>query len=252
METLFIGQEIIRLDHVDSTNNYTNELLRRSVIHEGAVVVANDQSMGRGQRGNSWQSQPGENLTFTVVLKPHFLTPQRQFVLNKMVSLAICDALVKWGCGGVKVKWPNDVYVGDRKVAGILIENSIKGNILTSAIVGIGLNVNQRNFPPDIPNPTSLKMELGSPSQLDACLEELCTQLEANYFKVKADHKSLDGLYLDSLYGLDQWADFVIGGMRQRANIRGINPIGLLQLELSTGRKLECAFNEVEFGITAT
>ena len=127
---------------------------------EGLVVFSENQTDGKGQRGNSWITERGKNLTFSLFLKPSILI-STQFVLSKIVSLSIVDFLMEMGVKDVKIKWPNDIYCGDKKIAGILIENTISEGKINNCIVGIGLNVNQVNFDSSIQNATSLKLELG-------------------------------------------------------------------------------------------
>lgn len=152
------GVTIDILEQTDSTNNRAAE----SRYGAGDVVIAERQEAGRGQRGNSWSSTPGENLTFSVVLRPDFLPAERQFRISKAVALAVADTIAEAGLRPA-IKWPNDIYIGDRKVTGILIENDLMGPYLSRSVIGIGLNVNQTRFDPALPNPTSLAAEAGHP-----------------------------------------------------------------------------------------
>lgn len=146
---------VIGLDECLSTNSHL-----ASIAHEcshGTVIWTKAQTSGRGQRGNSWEALPGENVTMSILLRPDGLPPARQFILSEAVSLAIVGVLNRYlPKNSVKIKWPNDIYVGDGKICGILIENTISGMNITSSIVGIGLNVNQRQFHSDAPNPVSM------------------------------------------------------------------------------------------------
>lgn len=135
----------------------TNDVARDGSFGHGDVVVAEVQTAGRGQRGNRWESTEGENLTFSMVLKPTFLPVANQFLLSEAVALAVADALAEYGIAA-QVKWPNDIYVDGRKIAGILIENDIMGATMSRSIIGIGLNVNQTTFDPSLPNPVSMKI----------------------------------------------------------------------------------------------
>ncbi len=197
MNTLFFGQHILRLDQIDSTNNYTTEFIRHNVIHEGCVVVANHQTNGKGQRGNVWQSAAHQNLTLSVYIEPKFLLVQDQFVLNKWASLSVMDVLQRLGLNAM-VKWPNDVYVEGLKIGGILIENTV-GARINHSIVGIGLNVNQTGFE-GLASATSLSLATGNIHKLDEVMSFLCSDLETNYMKIKRDKKALDQYYLDNLY----------------------------------------------------
>ena len=150
-----IGIKIIKLDEIDSTNNYTSKLLANSNVIEGTVVVAKAQSSGRGQLSNQWESEYGKNILASFVFYPKFLPVQQQFLLSKVIALGVRDLLTLF-VDKVKVKWPNDIYIDNKKVAGILIENSIMGHTLESSIAGVGININQTVFLSDAPNPVSL------------------------------------------------------------------------------------------------
>ena len=140
---LFIGNNIISLEEVDSTNRYLKDyLLKDNNTIEGLVVVATNQHSGRGQKGNTWQSEQGKNLTFSIFIKPN-IQVQAQFLISKAISLGIVDFLNDVGLSELKIKWPNDIFCKDKKIARILIENTLKGNNVSNSIIGIGLNVNQ-------------------------------------------------------------------------------------------------------------
>ena len=140
-----IGRSIIRLESVDSTNNYTANRARENDLRHGAVILAVEQTAGKGQMGAHWQSDAGANLTFSVFLNNVNLSAERQFLLTKIVSLSLVDLLGSFGISA-KIKWPNDIYVENRKIAGVLIENIIQGKTISKTIIGIGLNVNQQEF----------------------------------------------------------------------------------------------------------
>jgi len=267
MDTLFIGQKIIKLDSVGSTNDYANELLShglnlayrqagRGEVFDGTVVYALSQRAGRGQRGNRWESEPCKNLTFSIVLYPVFLGAEEQFMLSKVISLGICDyvnsvinnpAFNKVECG-VKIKWPNDINIGDEKVAGILIENSIRNNEIVHSVIGVGLNVNQTRFGNNIPNPTSLKLITGENFDLEICLGDLCSCVEARYLQLKSGKKKeISNDYLKVLYRYQQMGIYEISGNPFAAKITGISEQGKLILEKEDGGIIECNFKEVSF-----
>ena len=271
MDTLFIGQNIIKLDSVDSTNDYANKLLSqeldRPLVHsrfkregrnvfDGTVVYALSQRTGRGQRGNRWESEPYKNLTFSIVLYPIFIRAEEQFMLSKVVSLGICDyvnsvvtnpALNNFEYG-VKIKWPNDINIGDEKVAGILIENSIRSNEITHSVIGVGVNVNQTRFSSDIPNPTSIKLITGENFDLEICLSELCSCIEARYLQLKSGKKEeISNDYLKVLYWYQQMSIYEINGNKFTAIMTGISDQGKLILEKEDGGIIECNFEEVSF-----
>jgi BirA family biotin operon repressor/biotin-[acetyl-CoA-carboxylase] ligase len=136
-----IGQKIIHLESVDSTNNYAANLLKSEVVSHGTVILTDNQYNGRGQRDSEWQSESFKSLTLSIILKPAIMTADQQVYINLCTCLSLIDVLSKYKLEAL-IKWPNDIFVGERKIAGILIENNLKGNFLSSSIVGIGLNVN--------------------------------------------------------------------------------------------------------------
>ena len=145
--------DIMWLDTVDSTNDEARRHI--SDIDNLSVLSALEQTAGRGQRGNRWTSRPGENLTFSIVLKSPVLMADDHFALNEIAALSVTDFLSIYGIKA-EIKWPNDIYVDGRKICGILIENSFRGKSISTSIIGIGLNINQRNFDVNLPNPTSM------------------------------------------------------------------------------------------------
>ena len=246
MKTLFVGQRIIRLSSVDSTNNYTSELVRQSVIHEGAVITAEEQYAGKGQRSRVWNSASGQNLLMSVYLKPTFLGADEQFYLTKLISVAVKKVLDEFIPGRVKIKWPNDILVGDDKIAGILIENTLKSTQISRSVVGIGLNVNQTDFG-DLRKVTSLKAETGLYHPLDYLLEKLCIQIESLYFKLKENKKALNDVYLESLYRKGENALFDNNGEEEEFEVVGVQSGGELVLKNSEGVETPFAFHEIRF-----
>ncbi len=246
MKTLFIGQKIIHLKAVDSTNNYAAGLLRQSVIYEGTIVIAEFQQKGKGQRGNHWESEPGKNLTFSIILNPSFLRPEQQFLLNKIISVAISDFLKSLGMAGVSIKWPNDILVDRKKIAGILIENTIRANEIIHSIIGIGLNVNQAKFNSAM-NAISLKIILKKIFHNDKILEELCSFIESEYLKLRENTTAADKKYLQSLFQLSEWKDYQLKGERISARITGVTSSGLLILQDEKGGEINCNLKEVVF-----
>jgi len=245
---LFVGQNIITLKFVDSTNSYLKDMLSKSKpILEGTVILAVEQSAGRGQLGRVWHSESGKNLTFSILLNPSFLPIEKQFDLNKAVSLAINDVLSKYIGTSAKIKWPNDSYVGNRKIGGMLIENNIHGNLLKHAIIGIGLNVNQVSFPSVLKNVTSFSKLLQRDHDLLHLLKEICGAVEARYLQLKAGKfKEIGAEYLSKLYLLNEWSMYRINGKLQSGKICGVNAIGYLEVETENQIK-EYGLKEIEF-----
>lgn len=234
MRTLFIGRQLILLDVVDSTNNYAAMMLNTAKLSEGAVIMAQEQTAGRGQRGTVWQANPGENLTFSIVLKPDFLAVKEQFLLSQIVALAVYDTVAEF-CGDVQIKWPNDVLAGKKKIAGILIENNISGERISSCIAGIGLNVNQQQFPDEIPA-TSLMQCTKQTVDRDAVLEKICSHLEKWYLALRNGKKTeIRQAYLQHLLFLGKPAQFRVEEIRFTGIITGIDESGRLKVTNDKG-----------------
>ena len=198
---MIVGTNVRHCQKVSSTNTVAAELLRESNPPEGTVITASYQETGRGQPGNSWESEPGKNLLMSVILYPVMVRPADQFVISRMVSLAVFD-LVARQTPSARIKWPNDIYAGDDKIAGILIENSIMGDTLGSTIAGIGLNVNQTVFTGGAPNPKSLKQLTGTNHDLTAVTQELMSRLDHRYDMVRKGLSSmLESEYHAALQG---------------------------------------------------
>ena len=227
MNTLIIGHKIIRLDNVNSTNSFLSENLNDSSFFEGVVVVANAQTQGRGQGENLWHSNSGDNLLFSVLLQPK-CDLIYQFYLNQFIAVSICQTLKQFGLD-CQIKWPNDILVNKNKIAGILIENKIQGRMLHSSIVGVGLNVNQSDFPDQLINPTSMKLLLKDSIDINQVLETLIFQLEKHYFQFKRNELNIiNENYQSLLFKRNEKAYFIIKGKRVETIIREVNKQVLL------------------------
>lgn len=246
---MIIGSEMVFCKNAGSTNSYASGLIRTGHVSEGTVVHTNFQSAGRGQKGNRWESEDGKNLLFSVILYPTMVGPADQFIISIFISLGICDFL-KTLLPGCRVKWPNDIYYGDDKIAGILIENSITGDEIVNSIAGIGLNINQEEFPEDIPNPVSLKMLTGEEHDTRLCLQKLTASLDRRYKQViSGEWDELRKEYILSLYRLNQWSRFKSADGIFEGRIISVTETGCLQIEKKPGNKMEFAFKEIEFEI---
>ena len=233
MENAFVlGNKIITLDETPSTNTYLQELITNTECFEGLVVMAKNQLHGKGQRGNTWESENGKNLTFSVLLKPN-LPVEEQFLISQTVALGIYDFLIEKNIEQVAIKWPNDIYVGSQKIAGILIENTLTANKIAHCIVGIGLNVNQTQFSQTI-NATSLALLTEKTFELGHLLNELLKCIEVRYLQLKANKYALIKLeYLKVLFGYQKPLHYVVNNQRITGIIKGISPIGKLQVEIN-------------------
>jgi BirA family biotin operon repressor/biotin-[acetyl-CoA-carboxylase] ligase len=248
--TLFVGKVYYRFDKLPSTNDHALELIAKSRPPEGTCVRAAMQTAGRGQYGSRWESAAGENLTLSVIFYPRWLAPGDQFRLSMATALALRAAahavLVcneKAGLDAVSppkvtIKWPNDIYLADnKKTAGILIQNTLSGGHLAASVVGIGLNVNQLLFPPELPNATSLARAAGRPLDLEAVDATLLAELERHYLWLRGGGEGLEEAYLGHLYRRDVPARFerTADGSTFDGRIRGVTPAGQLIVETAHG-----------------
>lgn len=195
-----VGKVLYEYDSLPSTNARAIQLLSETTLPEGAVIAAGYQSDGRGQMGNRWQSAAGLNLMLSVIFRPVSLPVSRLFDLNKAVSLAVFDLVRQLVRGQTSVKWPNDIVVQNRKISGILIQNGVQGQQVHWSVAGIGLNVNQQDFPPELPNATSLALESSRTYELMEVRTRLFLLLDHYYSLLHADNGSLDVPYRNNLY----------------------------------------------------
>ena len=238
---------IITLAEVDSTNNHANRLITEGKAKNGSVVMSGYQKNGRGQRGNGWESAPGKNLLASIIVFPDFLPVVKQFYLSKIASLSLFDWLSAQ-IRDIYVKWPNDIFVRNQKISGILIDTSIMGSRIDSAVVGIGLNLNQEKFSPEWPHAVSLAML----TKQNYNIRETAVQLHAVfmdwYEKLEAGFvDEIDRAYHRNLFRKDEWALFRKDGHEFEARILGTGDYGQLILEDRSGKKSEYMFKEVEF-----
>jgi len=223
--TLFVGKNLVFVPECHSTNTLAMELSQRGSTADGTIVITDNQQAGRGQRGNQWISEPGKNLTFSLILKPGFLKADQQFRLTQVISLAVADYLKNRLTATIKIKWPNDIIVNELKICGILIENSLSGDTIQFAVAGTGLNINQTLF--SALNATSLKIETQQDFNLNTELALVLQAIEARYMQLRnGKFKALEEDYLNSLYRRGEWHSFqsstgVIKGMIEGVDDRG-------------------------------
>ncbi len=246
MKAEFIGQSVIKLDTVSSTNSYALDLIKNDDIDEGVTIVTKYQIAGKGQQDNFWESEKEKNLLFSVILHPCFVKVEKQFLLSKAVSLAVTD-FVKTEVSNVTIKWPNDIYVDDKKISGILIENTLSGNIISNTVVGIGLNINQTGFRSDVPNPVSLKMLTNKTYNLNDCFNQLCYFIEKRYKELKKDFNKINFEYLKNLYRFNSYNLYESRGGKFLAKIINVENNGELILETQQGEIKKFFFKEVSF-----
>jgi BirA family transcriptional regulator, biotin operon repressor / biotin---[acetyl-CoA-carboxylase] ligase len=232
--TVFLGQNMIFMPECHSTNDRMLLLCQNESPPEGTVVITANQTAGRGQRGNSWEAAPGLNLTFTGLFKPAFLPVQKQFYLYMFTSLGVRDYLTKRINKKVQIKWPNDVLVNGKKICGVLIENQLQATRLTNCLVGIGLNINQRDF--GVTSATSIALETNVDCDLSIELEAVLGNLESRYLQLRSgnEQKLMDD-YLGSLYRYHEETAFFDGTSSFVGAIVGLDEIGRLKVQRSEG-----------------
>lgn len=244
---MIIGIDVRHCQKVSSTNTVAAELIRESTPREGTVITASFQDSGKGQPGNSWESEPGKNLLMSVILYPVMVRPADQFIISRMVSLAVHD-LVSARTPAARIKWPNDIYAGDDKIAGILIESSIMGGTIASTIAGIGLNVNQTTFRSDAPNPISLKQVTGTAIDMKAVTEELLGLLDRRYAMViSGEAGRLENEYHAALYRAGEWHRYSDAGGEFEGMIVRVMPDGMLSVRKRDGVTCLYAFREIDY-----
>ncbi|UFH54422.1 biotin--[acetyl-CoA-carboxylase] ligase [Spirosoma sp. KNUC1025] len=248
-KTLFLGQKIQYLPSCQSTNDEAAALIAQNDPAEGTLVVTDNQTAGRGQRGNQWEAKAGQNLTVSLILKPSFLSANEQFWLNIAISLGIYDLLHPLVGDALRIKWPNDIYVYNRKLGGILIENTLHGYGLAWSIIGMGLNVNQTEF--SYPTATSLQQETPLPNTYDVpgLLSRLCETLEQRYLQLRSGQRDqLKINYLQILYRYQEEQLFDSEGRYFRGIIIGVDETGRLAIAVD-GQVRYFGFKEVSFVI---
>ncbi len=233
-QRLFLGHKTLQLNQVNSTNSYLKEYLSSNANEvEGLVVFTPHQFSGRGQKGTVWESEKGMNLTFSILLKPN-LVVHHQFLISKIVSIGLVSFLEDLGLIDLKIKWPNDIYCKDKKIAGILIENTLKEAKVNNSIVGIGLNVNQTIFQSEN-NPTSIALETGvKQNNLEDLLHRLLFFIEKSYTDLKMGKEAqINTNYLNNLYWINEFRSFRKGDQLIEGTILGIDSIGKLKIEIN-------------------
>ena len=234
-------------NELGSTNEELNRLLGLEDLDEGIVIRAGFQRKGKGYQGNSWLSEPGKNLLFSILLKPGSLHVENAFHISRIVSLSIIEMLDKHGVKAY-IKWPNDILTGSGKICGILIENSIIGDRISHSVIGVGLNVNQEDFNSSIPFPTSLFLEKGCHFDMKILLEDFRTALGSFYqVLLTGNQEMIMAAYLERLHLLGKPSVFSDGRSEFIASIKGVLPGGELELLLNDSEIRRYGFKEIEY-----
>lgn len=246
-EPLFMGKNVIRFEKIESTNVYANELIAKTNPSEGTCIISDFQSAGKGQIGRYWHSEAGKNLLTSFIIYPKSLPASDQFYLNIISGLAVMDVVSSF-CKEVSIKWPNDIYVQNKKIAGILVQNILRGQDVKSTIIGIGLNVNEISFPIELPNPTSLAIETSSIFIVENIRIHLSARLEYYYNKLNAKHLSgLKQQYLNHLFRKGEVSSFTLNDESKiKGTIIGIDNEGRLLIDVE-GKIKPFAFREISY-----
>ncbi len=248
IKTLFFGKKIVYLPTCHSTNDIAAELVRNGQVTEGTVVITDEQTAGRGQHGTNWLTNRGQNFTLSLVLMPTFLALTEHFLLSQAIALGIRNYLAEF-TKNAEIKWPNDLYVNDLKIGGILIENALHGARLAHSVVGIGLNINQSNFSAVASDRvTSLRLETGMTFHLAEQLPMLLRSLERSYLRLRAGQsENLRREYRQHLLGFGQKRTYAIDGQRVEGTILGVSLAGKLRIELADGVQREFDIKEIKW-----
>ena len=244
---MIIGSKLLFFKNLPSTNSFAASLIRDNEVPEGTVIYTDYQSAGRGQGGNKWESEENKNLLISIILLPSMINPADQFLLSMAVSLGIYDFLERH-TSAISIKWPNDIYVKNDKIAGILIENSIMGELIEHSIAGIGININQVKFLSDAPNPVSLTNLSGKMYDLNDCLIHLVADLDRRYkFLFSGDFDLIRLDYISRLYRLKQWSKFRDMKGIFKGRILNVSDTGRVVVGREDGKINEYSFKEIEF-----
>ena len=242
---------IINLDETDSTNRYLAQLCDREPVSEYTTVRADYQTAGKGQRGNTWESERGKNLLFSFVLYPTFLEARRQFLLSQLTALAVTEALELW-TDNIRIKWPNDIYWKEKKICGLLIENELSAEGIARSIIGIGLNVNQEIFHSDAPNPVSLRQITGLEENPMEVLTYILTYTRRFYEDLRQDEDGamaslIARQYHLSLFRREGWHPYEDATGRFMARLLRVEEDGRYILQDEAGKERGYLFKEVQY-----
>ncbi len=236
----------IHLATVDSTNSYARRLLDSGIeLPEISLIDSDDQVAGRGQMGNSWETENNRNLMFSLVCHPLFVAPTRQFIISMAMALSIQQVLAEYA-DGVTIKWPNDIYWKDKKICGTLIECDLVGKHIGNCIIGSGININQEIFVSDAPNPVSLKLITGKEQDRESILKKVTARFAVFYAAIK-EEDGIKELYMQNLFRCEGFWPYQDSSGSFEAEIVDIEPAGHLVLRMRSGTVRRYAFKEVKF-----
>lgn len=246
--TQIIGKVLLQFEKLDSTNAYAQYLLSKSKPVEGTVITAEYQERGRGQIGSVWHSHPGKNVILSVIVYPEFLTVDRQFQLVKWVSVALWETVDQFFPGQVSIKWPNDILLRSKKIAGILIQNMVQGSRMQATVIGIGMNINQIAFDPGIGSPISFQSAAGTVFNRSEIMHLLLKILDRTFLELKKDPGFFDKSYLNHLFRKDEIHIFKTpSGAFFSGRITGVNKMGQLAILTKSQEMRYFSLKEIQF-----
>lgn len=251
--SLSFGNNLIHLAEVDSTNEFALKLLQETNVFNGTVILADNQTRGRGQRGAGWFTEPGSNLTFSIILRSIKLNPTEQFLLSKMIALAIINTLSGFisKAEALKIKWPNDIYYESKKLGGVLVENKFRGNIWDASVVGIGLNINQTDFDESIKDKAiSLATIEGKLFDMKEILDYLIIEIEKGYLLLNSSNspKLIEQAYLSQLFGVSEYHTYKLLEVNEHRELLIVDVLssGQVIMRDKDENQFEFWFKEVE------
>lgn len=238
---------LLMVERTNSTSSYLRDLLRKEVPVAFTTILADYQTAGRGQRGNSWESEEGRNLLFSFILFPDFLEARRQFLLSQIIALSIKEVLDRY-TEGITIKWPNDIYWQERKICGMLIENELQGNFICQTIAGVGININQQKFYSSAPNPVSLWQITNKDYDCLDILEQVMKRIQEYYTSLlRGNGAMISARYQDAMFRKKGMYPYTDNNGQFLAEIVRIEPEGLLVLRDGSGKERKYTFKEVQY-----
>lgn len=244
---MIIGSNILFFKNLPSTNSHAVLLLKNNRLQEGTIIYTNFQLAGKGHSGNSWEGEDGKNLLFSIIIYPSFVKPPDQFNISMSFSLGICDFISRFNISS-SIKWPNDIYIKNDKIAGILIESTIIADQIDYSIAGIGLNINQEKFISPAPNPVSLRQLTGKTYDIMACLNQLAGDLDKRYKQLIAGNQAeIKKEYVSKLFRQNEWSQFIDSKGPFTGKILTIGDYGRLRIVTRNNESRDYAFKEIEF-----
>lgn len=271
----FENVKILHFEELASTNDFMRDMISDGNDIADTVVVANHQTAGKGMGKNRWESEPNKNLLFSIALNVNFLKAEEQFKISQAVAVALLNVitpkllnssnprfmldvacnvstpkfLITSNSLNTSIKWPNDIYINSRKLAGMLIQNTLSGMMMDTTIIGIGLNVNQIRFSENVPNPISLKMATGNDFDLDLLLNELIINIKKSVEELRTDFgkEMIDNEYRKHLFRFGEWAEYEYEGESKTMIINGYDKYGRLCLSDKNGHEIVCDIKEIKF-----